>query len=100
MQPGMRRTLLILLLSVLPAFAADEPGADASLYQREVLPVLQRHCFECHSHASGKAKGGLVLDSRAAILEGGDSGPALVPGDPDKSLLIQAVLHKIGRAHV
>ncbi|MGF2075519.1 c-type cytochrome domain-containing protein, partial [Enterococcus casseliflavus] len=57
-------------------------------------PILQRNCFECHSHDSGKAKGGLVLDSRTAILTGGDSGPALVPGDPDKSLLIQAILYK------
>lgn len=90
----MRRSLAILLLAALPSFAAGEPGSGASFYEREVLPILQRNCFECHSHDSGKAKGGLVLDSRAAILSGGDSGPALVPGDPDKSLLIQAVLYK------
>lgn len=90
----MRRPLLLLFLAVLPASAA-EPSANGTSYDpREVLPLLRRHCFECHSHASGKAKGGLVLDSRDAILAGGDSGPALVPGDPEKSLLLQAVRHR------
>ena len=79
----MQRSLAILLLTALPALAAAEASSDASFYEREVLPLLQRNCFECHSHDSGKAKGGLVLDSRAAILAGGDSGPALVPGDPE-----------------
>ncbi len=54
-------------------------------------PVLAEKCFSCHSHAANKSKGGLVLDSREAMLHGGDSGPALVPGKPDESLLIKAV---------
>ncbi len=54
-------------------------------------PVLAEKCFSCHSHAANKSKGGLVLDSREAMLHGGDSGPAVVPGEPEKSLLIKAV---------
>jgi hypothetical protein len=55
--------------------------------------VLVEHCLECHSIESGKAKGGLRLDDREAILRGGDSGPALVPGKPEESLLLAAVRH-------
>lgn len=64
---------------------------DDGFFTKEVLPIFQRHCYECHSHASGKAKGGLVMDSRSGMVTGGDLGTALVPGDPEKSLIIQAV---------
>ncbi len=79
-----------------PAVAADAPAPAASkeglaFYAAEVQPVLARHCYKCHSHAGGKSKGGLVVDSLGGMLTGGDTGPAVVPGDPDKSLLIKAV---------
>jgi hypothetical protein len=67
---------------------ADE-GQD--FFNEKVLPLVKTHCYKCHSHESGKSKGGLVLDSRAGILKGGASGPALIPGSPDKSLLIRAI---------
>jgi hypothetical protein len=60
-------------------------------FNEYILPIFKQHCYECHSHAAGKAKGGLVLDSRGGWAKGGDSGPAIVPGKPDESLLIQAV---------
>jgi Protein of unknown function (DUF1549)/Protein of unknown function (DUF1553)/Planctomycete cytochrome C len=60
-------------------------------FTKTVLPILKQHCFECHSHESGKAKGGLVLDSRSGWAKGGDSGPAVVPSKLDESLLISAV---------
>ncbi|MDB5385122.1 MAG: Planctomycete cytochrome, partial [Planctomycetaceae bacterium] len=75
-----------------PPVAADKAAEAAFL--NETLPLLKQHCFECHSHASGKAKGGLVLDSRSGWAKGGDSGPAIIPGDLDESLLIQAVRYK------
>ncbi|MCB1207042.1 MAG: PSD1 domain-containing protein, partial [Verrucomicrobiae bacterium] len=59
---------------------------------KEVEPILKTRCYECHSHAK-KIKGGLVLDSRGGWETGGDSGPAVVPGKPEASLLIQAVSH-------
>jgi hypothetical protein len=70
--------------------AAGEDEAER-VFREEALPILERHCFACHSHAAGKAKGGLVLDSRSGWEKGGDSGPAITPGDPEESLLIQAV---------
>ncbi len=60
-------------------------------FASEIEPLLKKHCYECHSHESGKMKGGLTLDSRSGWAEGGDSGPAIVPGKPAESLLIQAV---------
>lgn len=70
---------------------ASDPSSDNAFYQTQVLPVLRAHCLECHSHAAGKARGGLVLDSRTSILAGGDSGPAVVPADEEASLLIEAI---------
>ncbi len=65
-------------------------AADATLEKRAIA-ILDRACAECHSHAAKKMKGGLALDSRAALLEGGDTGPAIVAGDPAKSLLVKAI---------
>lgn len=71
-------------------------GADeGAFFDSQVLPILQKRCFECHSHAS-KIKGGLALDSRAGWAEGGDSGPAIEPGKPDDSLLITAIRYADG----
>ena len=65
-------------------------AAEADFFDSKVLPVLQRRCYECHSHEK-KIKGGLTLDSRSGWEKGGDTGPALVPGKPDDSLLIKAI---------
>jgi mono/diheme cytochrome c family protein len=66
--------------------AAQESDVD---YFRDVRPLLSVHCWRCHSHEA--VKGGLRLDDRALALKGGDSGPALVPGKPDESLLLKLV---------
>ena len=63
-------------------------AASPEFFEARVRPLLANSCFECHSD---KAEGGLRVDSREALIKGGDSGPAIVPGDPEKSLLIQAV---------
>jgi len=68
---------------------ASGAGQQARFFEREIRPILAENCFKCHGEA--KKKGGLRLDSRAAILKGGDSGPAVVPGKPAESLLIEAV---------
>jgi hypothetical protein len=60
-------------------------------FEKNIRPVLIEHCYKCHSVESGKHKGGLYLDSKAAMLHGGDSGPAIVPGDVEESLLIEAI---------
>jgi hypothetical protein len=89
----------LLLFGVSPSAArAAETSAlseaDAKFFKDKVYPILKSHCLRCHSHESGKAKGGLVLDSREAILKGGATGPAVVPKDTGKSLLLKAVSHK------
>ncbi len=77
-------------LAVGATLRADE-GTD--FFEKKVRPLLEQHCLECHSPAK-KVKGGLRLDSREGWAKGGDAGPAIVPGDPEKSLLIEAVRYK------
>ena len=63
-------------------------------------PLFFERCHNCHSTKAKKQRGGLLLDSRDAILKGGDSGPAVVPGQPDKSLLLQAVRYQDPDLHM
>ncbi|MFM2166414.1 MAG: hypothetical protein RIS79_785, partial [Verrucomicrobiota bacterium] len=62
------------------------------MFVSKIEPILKQRCFECHSHEK-KIKGGLALDSKSGWEKGGESGPAIVPGKPEVSLLIQAVSH-------
>lgn len=72
--------------------AQDAPKpADVEFFEARVRPVLVEHCYSCHSDAAENLRGGLKLDSKAAWQQGGDSGPSITPGDPDDSLLIQAI---------
>ena len=66
--------------------------AAIEFFEKSVRPLLVAHCYECHS--GQERQGGLQLDFREAVLKGGDSGPAILPRDPEKSLLIQAVHYK------
>jgi hypothetical protein len=78
------------ILASLWATAADSP-AGGELFEMKVRPVLVESCHSCHSAGARKLKGGLLLDSREAMLKGGDSGPAVVPGKPEESPLYQAI---------
>ena len=60
-------------------------------FETKIRPVFVEHCDRCHASDEKNIKGGLKLDSRAAMLKGGDSGPAIVPGNSDESLLISAL---------
>src|ERR1051325_7609333 len=64
---------------------------DITFFREKIQPILEERCFECHSHKSGKMKGGLTLDSRSGWEAGGEQGAVIVPGQPDKSLLVKAV---------
>jgi hypothetical protein len=72
----------------------DQAGIE--LFERRIRPLLAERCYECHSQARNKSQGGLQVDVVAALLAGGDSGPAIVPGKPDESLLIAAIRHADG----
>jgi hypothetical protein len=72
--------------------SAGEPDPERlAFFEKRVRPILVAHCYECHSADSKEKGGNLLLDSRPGLLAGGDSGPALIPGDPEKSLLITAI---------
>src|SRR5262245_15908620 len=67
---------------------------QADFFERKIRPVLSDRCLECHSAERGKTKGGLALDSADGLRKGSDSGAVIVPGNPDKSRLIQAIRYK------
>lgn len=71
--------------------AADEPDRQLAFFEAKIRPVLIEHCYSCHAAESESVKGGLRLDSAAAMLSGGDSGPSLIKGKPDDSLLMAAL---------
>jgi mono/diheme cytochrome c family protein len=86
----------LLGLLIGPAAGAAPPSPPASpaaiaFFETKVRPLLADHCYKCHGPE--KRRGGLRLDSRAAALVGGDQGPAVVPGEPDRSLIVKAVRH-------
>jgi hypothetical protein len=77
--------------------ATGDPGfqrEQIEFYETRVLPILSENCYNCHSHQADKIKGSFVLDSREGLLKGGETGPAIVPGAPEKSLLLRAVRHE------
>jgi hypothetical protein len=93
--------LLIVLVIVLPTRAEEAPPAaqpfdpaHVEFFEENIRPVLVKECYGCHSATAEKLQGGLYLDSRAGLLDGGDSGPAVVVGQPGASLLIEALKHE------
>lgn len=88
---------LWLVVSMAAPSSADESTPSTQqleFFEKEVRPLLVKHCYECHSADSKRVEGGLFLDSRAAHMKGGDSGAAIVPGDADGSLLIEAIRYE------
>lgn len=87
--------LLAPLAYALPALA--EVGAEQrAFFENKIRPVLAKHCYECHAEGAKKLGGKLLLDSAAGLLQGGESGPALLPGKPAESLLLQALRYEGG----
>ena len=80
------------LLAMLCPYAAVATE-EIAFFEKEIRPIFVEHCYECHS-TEGEQKGGLVLDSREGWSVGGDSGPALMPGDAGASLLIESVRYE------
>lgn len=86
----MRLKSLILPTLLVSAFAlGQDDGKD--LFEKKVLPVMQDKCFQCHSAKAKKPAGGLRLDTKEFMAKGGKSGKLLVPGDVEKSLLIEVI---------
>ena len=85
------------LVALLPIFCAvgsfgvQATSDDAEFFEREIRPILVNHCYQCHSAQAEMVFKGLRLDSRDGMLKGGESGPAIVPGKPHESRLIQRI---------
>lgn len=78
------------------AQGAESPPDDPrglTIFEKRIRPALVQYCYGCHSAQAGEPKGGLLVDSRDGLLEGGESGAAVVPGNPDDSLLLEALRH-------
>ena len=91
--------LCLMVVAVLGASLAASFGAatqalssaQTQFFENKIRPLLTAECYKCHSRQAERVKGGLFLDSREGLLKGGKNGPAIVPGNPEKSLLIKAV---------
>ena len=93
-RPHSRKVLAVLIapLGLFTASVFGEPTpAQLQFFESKVRPVFSENCYKCHSQQAEKIKGGLLLDTRDGVLKGGDNGPAIVPGSPEKSLLIKAI---------
>lgn len=86
-----RRILSSLILMISPVSGFALAGEKTDFFEKRIRPVLMNECAECHGEK--KQTGGLRVDSREALRRGGDAGPAVVPGDPAKSLLLASIKH-------
>lgn len=86
-----RIKLLIIagVATAVPLQADDREGLD--FFRQRIRPLLVEHCYRCHSERAEKVEANLYLDSRDGVRKGGDQGPAVRPGEPDRSLLLDAV---------
>jgi hypothetical protein len=95
----MRKTttlsLLVLLVAPFAARGAETSPRGIEFFEKHIRPLLAERCYKCHSTDAEKIKGGLLLDSREGVLKGGKDGVVLVPGEPEKSKLIEAIRYQI-----
>jgi len=91
-QFALRAALLLFSLVIsFPATAQQLTREQSDFFENKIRPIFVNDCYKCHSQQAPKLKGGLSLETRDGWSKGGDTGPAIVPGDPEKSLLIKAV---------
>ena len=86
----------VVMAAAVSLASADEAAERLSaepLFTEHVEPILRERCYGCHSHAAGVIEGGLALDWKSGWAGGGSRGPAIIPGDPEASLLIRAIRH-------
>ena len=77
--------------------AKDLTREQVEFFEKKVRPVLVNNCYRCHSKEASSLKGSLYLDSRSGVLSGGESGPAIIPGKPEQSLIFKAVSYQQGK---
>ena len=92
----MKKNLYLLILLATPCSAIAGEAEENAFFEKKIRPVLVKHCYKCHSTEAGIKKGSLLVDSKPALLKGGKSGPAIVPGKPEDSPLINAIRYGDG----
>src|SRR5436190_19498565 len=89
-----KASILVFLLAwgvSLPAPAVEISPAQIQFFENKIRPIFANNCYKCHSQQAEKVKAGLLLDTKEGVIKGGENGPVIVPGDPEKSVLIKAV---------
>ncbi|MBI1247227.1 DUF1553 domain-containing protein [bacterium] len=94
MLPIRAASILLITLFAGITSAAELTTEQRNFFESKIHPVLIRECYGCHSNKAGNVRGGLRLDTKQLTLLGGGSGPAVVPGDLDESLLYNAITHQ------
>ena len=89
----LRVWLLLALVLTANSLAVASDSAGIEFFESRIRPIFSEHCYSCHSAQAKRIEGGLRLDSPAALLKGGDSGPIVTPGKPETSSLIAAVTY-------
>ncbi len=92
--PALLSALLAAEGAARPPQASPDDREGIDFFERKIRPVLVEKCYSCHSPQAKILKGGLRLDTKDLLLKGGDTGPSIVPGDPDKSLLLKAIRYQ------
>jgi hypothetical protein len=87
-------SLILAILAATHSLPAQADDADFEFFEKKIRPLLVQHCYECHAADAKKLGGGLLLDHREGLRKGGETGPALVIGKPDQSLLIKAIRYE------
>lgn len=93
----MKHVVIPALVSLSFLFWNAEKPTDKALFEQRVWPILKNDCLKCHGDV--RVRNGLDVSTRADLLKGGEHGPAIVPGEPEKSLLIQSVRY-LGEYHM
>ncbi len=91
--PGAATIFTAVVLLAVTLRGAEPAPEQIEFFEKQIRPVLVRSCFACHSAAIAAPMGGLRVDSREGLLAGGKRGPAIVPGQPETSLLLEAVAY-------
>jgi hypothetical protein len=94
-----KNAALLFTILLAPPVMASDPAPKAGVenvefFEKRIRPLLVDACYSCHSRSAKRLEAGLYLDRHSGLLSGGDSGPAVVPGDPDASLIIEAVRYE------
>ncbi|MGI9472364.1 MAG: c-type cytochrome domain-containing protein, partial [Rubripirellula sp.] len=92
--PAPFRLLTAALLAVvigLGPLHADDSAEELRFFEQKIRPLLVEHCYECHSEEAGEQQGGLLLDRQSGWMEGGETNKAVIPGEPEASLLVAAI---------